>query len=288
MSLGRRSGLFGRIARGLGVLGLAMLLVACKEPLYTQLNEQEANEVFAVLARAGIEAEKNAVGEKGWGIGVYPSDIPAAMDALNAAGLPRSRFANLGDMFKREGIVATPTEERVRFMYGVSQELSNTLSDIDGVISARVHLVMPQNDPLNEKNKVASASVFIKHRIDVDLQPMLPAIKSLVLRSVEGLTFDTVFVTFFPAERPTASSAASIQAPLLGMRLPSSLATWLNPLLALLGLVCAALAAYTLLRHRSALKTDLRRLVSPDEPVAPRPVERAPMSQLAAVDNDLP
>jgi type III secretory pathway lipoprotein EscJ len=35
--------------------------------------------------------------------------------------------------------------------------------------------VIPQNDPLAEENKVASASVFIKHRIDVDLQPMLPA-----------------------------------------------------------------------------------------------------------------
>lgn len=277
-----------RLLRLLAFVLVACALAGCKEPLYTQLTEQEANEVFAVLARNGIEAEKSAVGDKGWGIGVYPADIPAAMDALGAAGLPRNRFATLGEMFKREGIVATPTEERVRFMYGVSQELSNTLTGIDGVIAARVHLVMPQNDPLAEKNKVSSASVFIKHRLDVDMQPMLPAIKSLVLRSVEGLTFDTVFVSFFPAEKPMAAGAVSPQAPLFGVRLPASLAAWLNPLLGAMLLASGALAGYTLLRHRAALKADLRRLVSPDEPAPARPVERGAMSPLAAADNDLP
>jgi type III secretion protein J len=271
------------------IAALLALLSGCKEPLYTQLTEQEANEVFAVLARSGIEASKAAVGDKSWGIEVFASDIPAAVDALNAAGLPRSRFANLGDMFRREGIVATPTEERVRFMHGVSQELSNTLSGIDGVIGARVHLVIPQNDPLAEKNKVASASVFIKHRIDVDLQPMLPAIKSLVLRSVEGLTFDTVFVSFFPSERPAASSAQPIQVPLFGLQLPRYLATWLNPLLGLIFLGSLALAVYTLMRHRVALREDLGRLFGTSPPKA---IERAvqanvPLAPATPGDSDL-
>lgn len=220
---------------------------------------------------------------------VFASDIWAAVDALNAAGLPRSRFANLGEMFRREGIVATPTEERVRFMHGVSQELSNTLTSIDGVVGARVHLVIPQNDPLAEKNKVASASVFIKHRLEIDMQPMLPAIKSLVLRSVEGLTFDTVFVSFFPAERPAVSSAAPIQAPLFGVRLPRYLAGWLNPLLGLLVLGSLALSAYTLVRHRAPLREDLGRLFGSGEPPQPRGQQQpAPGQALTPAETERP
>lgn len=240
----------------------AVLLCGCREPLYTQLTEQEANDIVAVLARAGIDGAKSPQGDKGWGVDVYPSDIATAVDALNAAGLPRNRFASLGEMFKREGIVATPTEERVRFMHGVSQELSHTLTGIDGVIDARVHLVIPQNDPLSDRNKVSSASVFVKHRIDVDLQPMLPAIKSLVLRSVEGLTYDTVFVSFFPAERPGPAQPARTRVPLFGLEFSRPIAAWLNPLLAIVFAGSLVLAAYVLARHRRQLGDDFRGLWS--------------------------
>ncbi len=243
-----------------------LVLCGCREPLYTQLTEQEANDIVAVLARAGIDGAKSPQGDKGWGVEVYPSDIATAVDALNAAGLPRNRFSSLGEMFKREGIVATPTEERVRFMHGVSQELSQTLTGIDGVIAARVHLVIPQNDPLSDKSKVSSASVFVKHRIDVDLQPMLPAIKSLVLRSVEGLTFDTVFVSFFPAERPSPVQQARTRVPLFGLEFSRPVAAWLNPLLAILAAGSIALAAYVLLRHRQRLRDDMRALFSSGDP----------------------
>jgi hypothetical protein len=93
-----------------------------------------------------------------------------------------------------------------------------------------------------------------------------------VLRSVEGLTFDTVFVSFFPSERPAASSAAPIQVPLFGLQLPRYLATWLNPLLGLIFLGSVALAVYTLMRHRAPLREDLGRLFGTAAP--PKAIER--------------
>ena len=249
---------------------VALALAGCREPLYSQLNEQEANDVVAVLARAGIDAVKAPKGDKGWGVDIPASDMPQAVESLRAAGLPRQRYSNLGEMFKREGIVSTPTEERVRFMHGISQELSQTLSTIDGVTAARVHLVMPHNDPLADKAKVSSASVFIKHRVDVDPQPLLPAVKSLIVRSVEGLTFDTVHVSFFPAERPTLAQGA----PLIGsagIELPRRTSPVLAALLAATLFISLALGVYTMVRHRAALATDIRNWLPWRDALATKP-----------------
>lgn len=65
----------------------------------SQLSEQEANEVYTALARAGIAARKVAI-DKAWGIEVEAEDIPHSVEALNRVGLPRGRFSNLGEMFK--------------------------------------------------------------------------------------------------------------------------------------------------------------------------------------------
>ncbi len=240
------------------ILSLTVFMAGCKESLYSQLSEQEANEVYTALARVGVPATKVAVGKTHWGIQVDAQDIPRAVEALDRVGLPRARFSNLGEMFKREGIVSTPNEERVRFLYGVSQELSQTLSTIDGVVAARVHIVIPQNDPLAENVKPSSASVFIKHRADVDLQPLLASIRSLVLRSVEGLSHDTVYVSMFPAEPPLAARGEPVFAPVLGLSVPRGIATWLTPLLWIVLIGAPLLLAWMFYRYRSSIQQDLQ------------------------------
>ena len=42
--------------------------------------------------------------------------------------------------------------------------ISETLTHIDGVITARVHIVVPEQHPLDEKPGVSSAAVFLKTR----------------------------------------------------------------------------------------------------------------------------
>ena len=206
-------------------LALVCLLVlsGCEEhALYSELNEQEANEMVATLYESGVPATK--VAEKG---GVFRVDtnteaFAEAMSVLQSHGLPRKRFASLGDVFPKEGFVSSPLEERARLNYAVSEELSHTLSAIDGVITARVHLAVPEKEHLTDKQKPSSASIFLKHRYDVDLTSSVSKIKALVVDGVENLPYENVTVGLFAAVPPTPASPAKDQVLHAGMRINRS------------------------------------------------------------------
>ena len=199
--------------RLLPLLALVLALAGCKTALFSGLNESEANEVVAALEDGGIEARKERLEGAEWQVQVDEDRAGAALDLLRAQGLPHERFASMGDMFQKQGLVSTPSEERMRYIYAVSQELSQTLRSIDGVVSARVHVVIPLNDPLSDKIRPSSAAVFIKHRPDVDLRLLAPAVKDLVAHSIEGLTPDQVSLTLFEAHGAPAPAAVAAVSP---------------------------------------------------------------------------
>ncbi|MEO0499409.1 MAG: type III secretion inner membrane ring lipoprotein SctJ [Pseudomonadota bacterium] len=193
---------------------LLLLLAACgRGELYSDLSEAHANEMLVVLDQSGIHGSKTETGEGRFAISVAGDDFADAIAALNAQGFPRDDFATLGDVFAKEGFVSSQLSERARLMYGLSQEMSRTLTSLDGVVVARVHLAIPQHDPLSDAPKPSSASVFIKHRAGTDLSGDVGQIKALVVNGVEGLAYDNVTVAMFPAKpysRPERRSGGGL------------------------------------------------------------------------------
>lgn len=185
--------------RLLAALLLCGLLGACDTALYTGLDERAAVEMVMVLNNNGISAAK-AAGAKGtWDVTVPEELLPRSAEVLAAAGLPRQRYLNMGDVFKKDGMVSTPTEEKARLVFAISQELAGTIAEIDGVLAARVHLVLPETDSFGKNISSSSASVFIKHRMDVDMASQTGFIKRLVENSVRDLKLDSVSVFLFPS-----------------------------------------------------------------------------------------
>jgi type III secretion protein J len=203
-----------RLAR-VPLLALLLTLAACgDQELYSKLSERQANEMVAVLRSANLAGDK--LPQEGGLFAVVTShgDFPAAVRTLSAQGYPREQFDSMGKVFKREGFVSSPLEERARLVHAMSQEIANTINNIDGVVTARVHLVVPERNPLADKPLPAAASVFIKHRPDRDLSGQISQIKALVVNSIEGLPYDNVTVALFPAENlPGEFKAAAPAAP---------------------------------------------------------------------------
>ncbi len=174
---------------------LAVLLLAgCKIELFHALPEGEANEMLSILLRNGLGASKSVAKDGSGVILIEQAEFAPAVELLRARGFPKHRFEIMGEIFQPSGLIASPTQERARLLWALSQELSGTVSQIDGVLTARVQVVLPDNDLLNRDPTPSSASVFIRYDDASDVTKLVPQIKMLVADSVQGLAYDKVSV----------------------------------------------------------------------------------------------
>ena len=195
------------------LLCLTTALIACSASvkLLSGLTETEANQILAILLTIGINAEKEQ--EKGGtvSINVAQHHVAQAITVMNEHGLPRERFVGFGDVFKKDGLISSPLEERARYLYALSQSLEHTLTQIDGVINAQVHVVLPERGSSLDPSSPSSAAVFIKHREDGHLTGLIPQVRRLVTNSIPGLTADKVSVVMIAAQPVSTVNPTSLE-----------------------------------------------------------------------------
>lgn len=170
-------------------VSLLLLMWGCSQVsnLQTNLQDADANEIVALLRHNGIEAKKITTKE-GVTLTVRETDVPRATDIMRAAGLPKRSLSNLGTVFKKEGMISNPLEERVRYIHALSEELEFTLQQFDHVVSARVHVVLPERIAPGEPIQPSSAAVFVKYTAPFDEDTNIPRITNLVASSIPGLS----------------------------------------------------------------------------------------------------
>ncbi len=182
----------------LALLLLCLCLAACKVEVYGGLSEDQANLMLGTLLKRGVDASKKDMGKNGFTVLVEQEQMVQALDILQENSLPQEKYKNLGEVFTGQGMISSPSEEDARMAYAISQELSETFSRIDGVLTARVHVVLGKVDEAVNLRIAPSVGVFIRHNPDSPVINMVAKIRELSARSVPGLTSENVSVMLAP------------------------------------------------------------------------------------------
>lgn len=230
------------VARLLLIVLLACLAQGCKTQLYTNLSERDANTMLSALLHKGIAAERVVQKDGRLTVNVDQDRFAEAISVLEQAGLPEQTFATMGDIFKSNGLVSSPTQERAQLIYALSEELAHTVSQVDGVLSARVHVVLPDNDLLKRSIAPSSASVFIRYEDGLDINALIPQIKTLVANGISGLGYDGVSVIPIKAAARERNVATPTFSSFLGIWVLDSSQPRIAALLGLMLLAILALA----------------------------------------------
>jgi type III secretion protein J len=194
---------------------LAALAGGCSTNILHGIDERAANDAARALERAGIGAEKVAEEAGGAGTGVRftvrvaRGDGARALDLLRALGLPREPRHGIAETYGQPSLIPTASEERARYVDALAGEIERTLESVDGVVSARVHLVLEEADPLAAEGKPRSparAAVLLATRAG---RTPLPSddVQRLVAGSVAGLDPASVAVVTTVAPAPPDETA---------------------------------------------------------------------------------
>lgn len=234
--------------RSLAFLALLAVAAGCerRESVVRVDSEREANRVLVVLHDCGVSSARKAARTEqrrtAWDISAAAGDdAAAARKFLIERNLPRPDHGGLAAMLRDGGMIPTPNEDRARFTHALASELERTLEAVEGVVEARVHLVLPPRDalgliapatPLGDgtagTNDGPRATVLLKHAgapedggaSAGDDRPIAERdVRALVAGGIEGLSPDRVQVVYTAAAiTPPRPSGAAVSPAALDMR----------------------------------------------------------------------
>ncbi|HVU05612.1 MAG TPA: flagellar basal-body MS-ring/collar protein FliF [Polyangiaceae bacterium] len=159
--------------------------------LYTDLATQDAASIKSKLETQQVPIRLE---NGGTAIMVPEERVHALRLELAAAGLPRGTGVGF-EIFDRSQIGATEFEQQISLRRALEGELARSIMTVDGVKSARVHLVLPEHRLFTVREESASASVVLKLENAQNFgRKEVAAIVHLVAAAVPGLSRDRVSV----------------------------------------------------------------------------------------------
>ncbi len=159
-------------------------------PLYSGLPAAEAASVTQELDTIGVSYKL----EGGDTIMVPRDAVYQTRLDLSAKGLPADGAPGY-DLLDDQGITTSEFKQRVDYQRALEGELVRTITVIEGVEDASVHLVLPKDDLFSDDTVRPTASVLVHTTGDTSLSSgQVQSIVHLVASSVEGLQSTDVTV----------------------------------------------------------------------------------------------
>jgi flagellar M-ring protein FliF len=199
LAIWRALGLNQRITIGIAAAavigGMVALVTWSHRPqmqlLYGRLSDKDVSEITGLLQEQSIAFE---IGAGGASVYVPADQVHKVRMDLASKGVPEGDGVGF-EIFDRTNFGISDFVQRTNYTRALQGELSRTISQLHGVRSARVMIVMPENRLLfSDTKSKPTASVFVDAGTGSLGQEAVNSIRFLVANSVEGLQVDDVAV----------------------------------------------------------------------------------------------
>jgi flagellar M-ring protein FliF len=183
-------GIAGAVAAGVSVYMWSQKPAAA--PLYANLSAKDSADVADALRSSGIPFQIDS----GTGAVTVAGDkIYEARLKLASQGLPKSSGMGFEMIQQEQGFGTSQFIENARYQHALETELARTVSSLQPVQAARVHLAVPKPSAFARANEAASASVLVELHPGRELdRSQVASIVHLVASSVPDLATGNVTV----------------------------------------------------------------------------------------------
>jgi len=159
--------------------------------LFSKLEQSDASEIVEKLRDMKVPYQLKAGGRT-----VYvPTDKVYELRLEFAGeGIPQGKGIGF-EIFDRTNFGITDFVQKMNYLRAVQGEIARTISDLEEVVSARVHIVIPQEELFTDKEKVATASIALTIKAGSVLDgEQINGIRFLTASAVEGLDHKNITI----------------------------------------------------------------------------------------------
>lgn len=158
--------------------------------IYNGLSGDDISSIAAFLSKSNFVDYQ--IDDKGI---LVPADkIDHVRMTLSQEGLPQKGVVGW-EQFDEKDFTRTEFEQEIQKLRAIQGELARTISAIDGITSARVHIVMPRHSMFVRDNQEPTASIYLKTARGFDLdKKQIKGIQHLTSNAVEGLKTNQISI----------------------------------------------------------------------------------------------
>ncbi len=178
------------------VIGLGLIMMSFIKPkyqvLYTGLDQSDAAAISSYLQKAKIEFK---ISENGEVISVLNTSVPKLRLELASKGMPRGNGVGF-EIFDKTNLTVTDFNQKLNYVRALEGELSRTITALDTVKAAKVHLALAKKSVFKEQQDKSTASVVITSAPNEELTiDQVKGIRHLVASAVPDLDPADVQIT---------------------------------------------------------------------------------------------
>lgn len=174
------------------LLGLSTISRPDYAPIYSNLSVTSSSAIEATLTNAGFRVQ---VSEDGSSVSVPRSDGARARMALAETGVPIDGDPGWELFDEKSGLAMNSFLQKINRVRAMEGELARSIQTLDGISSARVHLVLPDREPFSREAPAPRGSVILRSSAGRAIsRKQAIAVRTLVASSVAELDISRVTV----------------------------------------------------------------------------------------------